>query len=449
MIQIPVIAIFDVGKTNKKLFLFNKRYEIVFEQAVQLKETIDEDGDVCEDLSLLTEWIKKSIEALFQMPDFKIKAINFSAYGASFVHIMNEGDALLPLYNYLKPYPKDVAQKFYDTYGDIMTFATETASPDAGNLNAGMQLYRLKILQPILFKAIKTSLHLPQYLSFLFTGKMASDMTSIGCHTALWNFEKKDYHSWVYKEQVDTKFAPIRATTDVTEVLYNDKTIMAGIGMHDSSAALIPYLVKFKEPFVLISTGTWCISLCPFNNTPLTSSDLKHHCLAYIGYNGQTVKASRLFAGHWHEQQVQKLAAYFSTSVDHFLQVRYEPSLIEINTAGQQKKEIDLSFTDVDFSSATDYTEAYHLLMQQIVDRQIISTSLIINETGVKNIYVDGGFSSNVIYMNSLAKAFPGLEVSAATISQATALGAALVIHHTWNEQKIPADIIQLKRYNS
>jgi glycerol kinase len=45
MNKIPVIAIFDVGKTNKKLFFFDEQYKIVFEQQANFREIQDEDGD--------------------------------------------------------------------------------------------------------------------------------------------------------------------------------------------------------------------------------------------------------------------------------------------------------------------------------------------------------------------------------------------------------------------
>jgi sugar (pentulose or hexulose) kinase len=186
----PVIAIFDIGKTNKKLFLFDEKYNKVFEESIQLKETLDEDGDTCEDLALLTEWVRDSFKKLLLLPDFEIKAVNFSAYGASFVHIMQEGAILLPLYNYLKPYPKKLQDEFYATYGGELKIAKETASPVSGNLNSGLQLYRIKKQQPAIFETILTSLHLPQYLSFLITHQQFSDITSIGCHTSLWDFER-------------------------------------------------------------------------------------------------------------------------------------------------------------------------------------------------------------------------------------------------------------------
>ena len=72
-----------------------------------------------------------------------------------------------------------------------------------------MQLYRIKYEQPLIFSTIKYALHLPQYLSYLLTGEAASDITSIGCHTNLWNFKENDYHHWINDERIIEKLAPI------------------------------------------------------------------------------------------------------------------------------------------------------------------------------------------------------------------------------------------------
>src|ERR1700753_2928772 len=100
-----VIAILDTGKTNKKMFLFDEHYNIVWEQSTSFSETTDEQGDACEDIDKLTAWVKEAFRELQQLKDFRIKAINFSAYGASLVHIDKEGAPVAPLYNYLKPFP--------------------------------------------------------------------------------------------------------------------------------------------------------------------------------------------------------------------------------------------------------------------------------------------------------------------------------------------------------
>src|SRR5689334_9029607 len=104
MSKTPVIAIFDIGKTNKKLFLFDEQYNIVLEKSEQFPEVIDEDGDACENLAALTNWVRSCLQQVFHDEKYQVRALNFSTYGASFVHIDNEGNAVAPLYNYLKPF---------------------------------------------------------------------------------------------------------------------------------------------------------------------------------------------------------------------------------------------------------------------------------------------------------------------------------------------------------
>src|SRR5690606_10096940 len=175
-------------------------------------------------------------------------------YGASLVYVDEEGRAIAPLYNYLKPYPEELKNQFYRKYGGEEQFAFQTASPVLGSLNSGMQLYRIKYENPDLFARIKYALHLPQYMSFLMSGKFYSDITSIGCHTNLWDFQKNDYHTWVYEEGIAEKLAPIVPSNTITPPAFPGNSYGVGTGLHDSSAALIPYLVSFKESFVLIST---------------------------------------------------------------------------------------------------------------------------------------------------------------------------------------------------
>ena len=160
--QIIVIAIFDVGKTNKKLFLIDEQYRIVYEKTTQFEEVLDEDGHACENLEALTAWGKNAIAELIAMGKFDIVAINFSAYGASFVYVDYEGKPLTPLYNYLKPYPQELQNKFFTEYGGEHLLPMQTASPVLGSLNAGMQLFRLKYEQPAIFNKVKYALHLPE-----------------------------------------------------------------------------------------------------------------------------------------------------------------------------------------------------------------------------------------------------------------------------------------------
>jgi sugar (pentulose or hexulose) kinase len=456
--SIPVVAIFDVGKTNKKLFLFDEHYHIVFEKSARLIETVDEDGDPCENLESLHLSLIDSLSTVNKLKEFDVKAVNFSAYGASFVHIDEDGNPLGPLYNYLKAYPEEIKERFYQKHGSEAKLARETASPALGNLNSGLQLYRIKQQQPELFKKIKYSLHLPQYLSYLLTKKACTDITSIGCHTALWDFDKNDYHDWVYQEGLAEKFAPIAAAGDVFPGKIADTDYVVGIGLHDSSAALIPYLVNFTEPFILISTGTWCISLNPFNHFPLTVDELKSDCLCYLQYQGKPVKASRIFAGFEHEQQVKRIAEHFGQDEIKYKNIEFDPNIIKALKALKAQfkpikpvKEGDVTsgFGERDLDQFDNDIAAYHQFMLDLVGLQVRSLQLILPNTGVNRIFVDGGFSKNNLYMNLLAASYPGIEVFGASMAQASAVGAALTIHKEWNSKAIPNNLIELKYYSS
>jgi sugar (pentulose or hexulose) kinase len=269
----------------------------------------------------------------------------------------------------------------------------QTASPDLDNLNSGMQLFRMKIEHPEIFSKIKWALHLPQYIHYLITNEIASDITSIGCHTLLWDFSKNNYHNWVLAEELDKVLAPIQSC----------------VGLHDSSAALIPYMKIFEEPYVLISTGTWCISLNPFNQTPLTIEELNNDTLCYMSFTGQPIKASRLFAGKKHEVELQKL-----------------------KEAQLDEKAFEM---------------AYQELMDQLIAEQVKSTNLVLAGSEVKKIFVDGGFSKNELYMKGLMKAYPTMEVYAAHVAQATSLGAALNMHAKWNKGPMPDHLLQMVAY--
>jgi sugar (pentulose or hexulose) kinase len=446
------IAILDIGKTNKKLFLINEQYHIVYERGVSFPETTDEDGDNCEDIHLLTQWVMDSLRELTTQPAFQVKAINVSTYGASLVYLDEAGQVIAPLYNYLKTYPEALQADLHRQY---LHLSGQTASPALGSLNAGLQLYRIKAQQPDLYKQIRYALHLPQYISYLFTKRALADITSIGCHTLLWDFRQRQYHRWVTDQGLQEKFPILYPGNGVITTTLEGRSYQVGAGLHDSSAALIPYLESFREPFALISTGTWCITLNPFNEQPLTPAELEQDCLCYLTYQGRPVKAARLFAGNEHEQQIRRLSEYYQTPVNYYQQIAFDPAIFA-SLQATAVKEAPLSGKDLlqasrfahrSLSDFTSYGIAYHQLIFDLMEQQQHSTALVTTGTAVKRIFVDGGFSRNPVYMHLLAAAFPDMEVFAASVAQATAIGAALAIHRHWNTQPLPGDLVEMRHY--
>ncbi|HLY71100.1 MAG TPA: hypothetical protein VKR53_15310, partial [Puia sp.] len=298
-----------------------------------------------------------------------------------------------------------------------------------------MQLYRIKNAKPGIFVRIRYALHLPQYLSYLICGNPVSDMTSIGCHTNLWSFEKNEYHRWVEEEKIRGILAPIVSADSTSQIALQGHPVAVGTGLHDSSAALIPYLQCMDGPFVLISTGTWCVSLNPFSHAALTVEQLQNDCLTYLTHEGRPVKASRLFAGHEHEEQTKKLSSYFNKPAGYYSSLAFDEHFLKAGFAGD------------DLSRYGSYEEAYHAFVQGLVKKQADALQLILEGSVVKRIFVDGGFSKNRVYMHVLSRFFPGMDVFAASIPQASAIGAAMVIHRAWNKKILPDQVISLDRY--
>jgi sugar (pentulose or hexulose) kinase len=430
-----VNAVFDIGKTNKKFFLFDDDYNEVYRDYVNLPLTVDEDGFETEDLEVLCQWIKVTFDTILEDDRFDIKTLNFSSYGASLVHLDYKGKPLTPLYNYMKELPKAVVEEFYSKYGDSFTIGAQTASPpQSGMLNSGMQLYWLKKTKPELFGHIKFSLHLPQYLSYLFTGIPVSEYTSIGCHTNLWNYDQEEYHSWVHDERIDKILPPIVPTSASINTTYNDKKLKIGVGIHDSSSALLPYILSKKKPFLLLSTGTWSIALNPFNSESLSVDDIKNNSLNYLRIDGKRVKASRFFMGNEYRLQVEKLCDYYQKEYGFHREVKFNQ---ELYLSLIQKPSVYFKFEGIslkrlpkktELEQFESFEEAYHQLMIELMELQVDTINSAIGNSKIKKIYIDGGFTDNDVFMKLMSHHFSGFKVLSTHSPLGSALGAAMVI---------------------
>lgn len=439
--SIPVTAVFDIGKTNKKFFLFDEDYSVIQKQQTTFDQTEDEDGDPCENLKLLEYWVENKLRDALQDKQVQIKSLNFSTHGASFVHLNEEGDVATPLYNYLKPHPEELFNTFFDKYGGKKELCLQTASPPMGMLNSGFQLYWLKHLKPSRFKNISTSLHFPQYLSYLITGRKTAELTSIGCHTLLWNYEQQEYHQWLGQENLQKLLPDILPVSTTFATNYAKSQFDTGIGIHDSSAALAPYLFALNEPFMLISTGTWSITFNPFNKEPLMFGELKKDCLCYLDIHGSQVKASRFFLGNEYMHQKKRLNRHFHgeqwQNTVH-LDADLLSTLIQDNNP-EKKLKLEQAYNSGPFPSDkpgewriegfSSYKEAYHQLMLDLVAIQVESIKLARGSEDVDRLIITGGFSQNDFFVTLLASFFPEKKIFTSSLPNASALGAAMIVN--------------------
>lgn len=426
------IAIFDIGKTNKKFFIFDSSWNILHEEEQRFEETTDDEGFACDDVDRIASWMKERLsKAIKEIPE--INSVNFTTYGASLAYLDADGNRIAPVYNYLKDMPEDVMNGFYESNGGMEEFCRQTASPALGMLNSGLQIRWLKRKKPHVFSKVATILHFPQYLSYLFTQKTLSEYTSIGCHTAMWDYDHNHYHPWLQKEGIHLP-EPV-SNKHTVNIHFQGHPLKVGVGIHDSSASLIPYFCATDDKFILISTGTWFIFMNPFNEEPLTSEQLKKDTLCYLSVKQKQVKSSRLFLGYQHDAYLKELNGYFNTPTNHYKEI--QPNNDLINKMFRENKQVFFKENTpdevVNFTPGLhhfrSFEETYHQLMYDLVDRSMEALSLVSTPSdGTNKLFISGGFAHNKLFIKLLTLHMPEKEIQASDFNNATALGAAMIL---------------------
>jgi len=429
-----VIAVFDIGKTNKKIFLFDKEFKVVYNHKTRFDEIKDDDGHPCDDIEAIENWIQKTIKTIQQEGVYDIKAINFSTHGATLVYLNKQGKRITPLYNYLKPLDDIDFSEFYTKYEGVNEFSRKTASPAYGMLNTGLQIYWLKNKKFQYWNDVQSILHYPQYLSYLFSKKITADFTSVGAHTATWDFDSMDYHSWLKTEGISLPKPSNGKEATITSV--NGVDIAIGSGLHDSSSSIIPLLKKnHGNEFVLLSTGTWIISMNPFSKETLTQYQLNHNCLCFMTPEKQQIKSSMQFLGRIHEVYLEALSNYYKVDIDTHLSLELNKNLCSEMYSNQTRvflaEGIDTDFTanpDL-LKNFTNYESAYYQLVFEISKKVMNAVELILDKNNsFKDIYISGGFNKNKIFVEFLSLLNPTISIRIPEVKNESALGAALLM---------------------
>jgi len=429
-----VIAIFDIGKTNKKILLFNENFEVVFKNSTRFDEVVDDDNYPCDDIEAIENWIQREIKKIQEQGEYSIKAINFSTHGATLVYLDTKGKRITPLYNYLKPLDHVDFNDFYDNFGGVDDFSRKTASPAYGMLNAGLQMYWLKNFKPHYWNKVESILHYPQYLSYLFTKKVTADFTSVGAHTATWNFDTMNYHSWLAEENISLP-EPSNGK-EATVATVNGVEIAIGSGLHDSSSSIIPLLKKnHGNEFILLSTGTWVIAMNPFSEEILTQTQLTNNCLCFMTPDKQQVKSSMQFLGRIHEVYLEALSSYFKVDIDTHLHLKLDKNRCTETISNPSRvflaEGVDTEFEAKEFllHKFENYESAYYQLVFEISKKVIDAIDLILDKkNSLKDIYISGGFNRNEIFVEFLSLLNPNITIRIPDVKNESALGAALLM---------------------
>lgn len=290
--------IFDIGKTNLKATVLNTLGDVVWQNSVVNNSS--EEGDY---LSIASEtqwqWLQQQLQQAYS--DVGFGRINISTHGACAALVDEHGELVLPVMDYESPLPEQMAE----TYNALRPPFTETFSPKLGlGLNLGAQLHWLKHQYPEAYRRTTHLLMYPQYFAYLLTGIACHEITSLGCHTDLWNTRDNCYSSLVEALDLNHKCPPMhpahaplgKVSGNLAKRLGLDPTIDVFPGVHDSNAGLARYLYcSLPSPLTVISSGTWIISMAVGH--PVSDLQAPRDMLANIDVNGTPTACARFMGG--------------------------------------------------------------------------------------------------------------------------------------------------------
>lgn len=296
------IAVIDIGKTNVKVALVDR--ERLTEIAVRTEPNAVRYADPPYphyQTDRIWAFILDALSALNR--EYAIDAITVTAHGAACALLDANGALALPVLDYMHEGPQSLAAE----YDAIRPPFAETGSPPRWlGLILAAQLYWQERSFPDAFAKAATILTYPQYWSFRLTGVKATEITSLGCHTDLWNTAAGDYSSLVDRLGWRPRFAPLRRASDRLGPILPEIAAQTGLrrdtpvhcGIHDSNASLLPHLLTRRPPFSVVSTGTWMVAMAI--GGAAVKLDPERDTLINVNALGQPVPSARYMAGREH-----------------------------------------------------------------------------------------------------------------------------------------------------
>jgi sugar (pentulose or hexulose) kinase len=232
-----------------------------------------------------------------------IDAISITTHGAS-AALLAGPDLVLPVLDYEFDGPDSLA----DRYNQIRPGFAETFSPRLPQgLNLGAQLFWQARTFPAAFSKADRLVTYPQYWAWRLTGVSATEVTSLGCHTDLWNPRHQGFSTLVSHLGLEARMAPARSAFDQLGPVHPDIARRIGLsqgvpvycGIHDSNASLLPHLLTRQPPFAVVSTGTWVIVLAV--GSSLEGLDEKRDTLSNVDAFSRPIPSARFMGGREYE----------------------------------------------------------------------------------------------------------------------------------------------------
>ncbi len=416
------IAVIDIGKTNVKLALVD--LPSLTEVAVLSQPNRVRPGPPWPHFDTERHWVF-ILRGLTQLhSDHGIDAISITTHGASVALLDQQGALAAPILDYEHDGPSATAA----AYDAIRPSFAQTGAPRLANgLNIGAQLHWQFQTDPGLHARTAHILTYPQYWGHRLTGQLASDVTSLGCHTDLWLPRKGALSGLVDALDIRQKMTPAHRPGDKLGHILPPIADQTGLspntpvacGIHDSNASLYPHLLVERGPFSVVSTGTWVIVMTLGGTDP--PLDPARDTLLNVNALGQIVPSARFMGGREFEtiqgeHKVEATAADLAQVLDEGLMLL---PAVDPTTGPFQGREMRwLGPEPQQGSGQRSAALAFYLALM---------TQTCLHLTGATGrVIVEGPFARNPPYLSMLAAA-SGHPVNQSHSATGTSLGATLL----------------------
>jgi sugar (pentulose or hexulose) kinase len=412
------IAVIDIGKTNAKVVLI----DATTRQQVGARSTpnvVRRDGLYPHaDVEMLWGFILDSLGAL--QAEHGVDGISITTHGAT-AALIADGGLAMPVLDYEHSGAEETAAAYAAARPDF----AESLSPRLPNgLNLGAQLFWQSRAHAAAFAMTTAILTYPQYWAWRLTGVMASEVTSLGCHTDLWAPGRGAFSSMVGAQGWTGLFPAIRPAASVLGSVLPEVAAATGLladtpvacGIHDSNASLLPHLGTHEAPFTILSTGTWAIAMTVGGDTGRL--DPARDSLANVDAFGRAVPTARFMGGREFDQLVPEIVEPDSSDLARVIaqDIRVQPGFMP----GVGPFPAGRGGWTREPETAAERTAAASLYLA-------LMTRACLDLCGLgREIVIEGPLARNALFGQALAR-LAGVPVSASGDATGTSLGASML----------------------
>jgi sugar (pentulose or hexulose) kinase len=441
------VAVLDVGKTNKKISLYDRDWQVVGEERTSFAQK-EFQGVEVEDTEGLLTWFRASLKKLAR--DHTVRAIAISAHGATLTLLGADGKLAFPVVSYTWPGGAAVQDEFYETFGDPVELHRQTGTPDIGFVNMAKVLFYTKTRMPEVWARCTRGLFYGPYLAYEISGGMGLEPTFPGNHTYLWDYHRRDWSDVARKLGADKLFGfPLSHPWDVIGPVKPEVAQECGVpadcmttlGIHDSNANFLPYLAKGNSEFLLISSGTWGVLMRPADSAHLSDEEIA----AKVFFNqdvlarpvrtslltlGMDYDAFRAFTEHKDQSGAENVRRVVA---DRKLFV--VPGVIPEATAfpGSPARVIDgdkvYPLETLRKEGGKPFSGLGQDYLAALALGLAVATKKMLGYCRVKpgtTVFIEGGFAKNEAYCTALAALCPEQRFCLTAMKEGTAFGAAI-----------------------